>query len=141
MIRKYSLLLIAILFFVTSCKGKENELNLSAKSPAKSVIYYFHSNVRCTSCLKIEKYTKEVFEENFKDKLELRIVDVQKSENKHFITDYELYAKSVVIVKIKDGKEVSYKNLDKIWNYLRDENKFKIYVKNEIDTFLMDQGE
>ncbi len=138
---KRYLFLIMLLFLVVGCKGKEVEKLPSTEVKTKSIIYYFHSNVRCASCFKIEKYTKEVFEKNFKEKLELKSVDVYKSENKHFIADYGLYAKSVIVTKVVDGKEVGYKNLDKIWNYLSDEKQFKTYLKSEIDVFLLAEGE
>ena len=32
-------------------------------------VYYFYTNFRCTSCHKIEQYTKQAIEEYFKDEL------------------------------------------------------------------------
>ena len=105
-------------------------------------VYYFRSNFRCSNCYKIEEYTKEAMEKYFQDKLEsggivYKIVNIDKEENTHFVDDYQLYTKSVVLSKLKDGKEVEYKNLQKIWEYLNDEEKFHSYIKEEIYSFLM----
>ncbi len=35
----------------------------------KIIAYYFHGNVRCPTCHKMEQYTKEAIEKNFKDEL------------------------------------------------------------------------
>lgn len=141
MFKKGFLILVAGLFLITSCNEDKADVAEQSKALTQSTVYYFHSNARCMSCHKIENYTKEVFEENFKDKLDLKIVNIDEQANRHFINDYQLYTKSVVLVKVKEGKEVGYKNLDKVWNYFRDEKQFKKYMKNEIDTFLINQGE
>ena len=93
--------------------------------------------MRCASCYAIENYAKQVFCEDFAQGLRLEMVNVENAENRHFITDYQLYTKSIVLVKIKNGKKVAYKNLSKIWNYLGDEVKFKSYLRQEIKNFLL----
>ena len=52
--------------------------------------------------------------------------------------DYKLYTKSLVISKIKDGKEAEYKNLEKVWDYLDNKEAFYNYVKEEVTKFLKD---
>lgn len=106
--------------------------------------YYFHGTMRCTTCHKLEQYSKEAVENNFKNdlesgKLEFRVVNVDEAANKHFSKDYQLYTKSLVLSLVKDGKEVKYKNLDKIWEYVGNKQRFIEYVKQETDTFLKEQ--
>ena len=100
------------------------------------VVYYFHNNVRCSTCHKIENYTKEVFERNFKDKYTFKAVNISESENEHFINDYALYTKSVVLVQNQDGQEVKFVNLPKVWDNIRSEDSFKNYLKTEMSNFL-----
>jgi len=43
-----------------------------AKEDAKGmqvVVYYFHGTMRCPTCYKLEQYSKEAIETNFKDAL------------------------------------------------------------------------
>ena len=47
-----------------------------------------------------------------------------------------LYTKSVVLSLVKDGQEVKFKNLEQVWQLLRNKDKFYQYIKNETQGFL-----
>jgi hypothetical protein len=107
----------------------------------KVIAYYFHGNFRCPTCFKLEQYSKEAIEVNFKGelasgKLVFNVINTDERENEHFVKDYQLYTKSLVISLVKDGKEVKHKNLAKIWDYVGNKNKFYNYVTEEIKNFL-----
>ena len=107
----------------------------------KVVVCYFHGNFRCWSCHTIEEYTKQAIEEKFKEelssgKLELKIINYDKLENRHFIEDYQLHTKSVVFSLIKDDKEVKFVNLEKVWIFLRDKDKFFGYIQSNAQSYL-----
>lgn len=109
-------------------------------------VYYFRNNFRCSNCYKIEKYTSQAMEKYFQDKLDsgeivYKVINIDERENAHFADDYQLYTKSVVLSKLKDGKEVEYKNLQKIWEYINDNKKFHSYIKEEIYSFLEESKE
>ncbi|NQU95815.1 MAG: hypothetical protein HQ549_06305 [Candidatus Omnitrophica bacterium] len=109
----------------------------------KVIAYYFHGSFRCPTCRNLEQYAKEAIENNFKKELAegsliFKAVNVEEKENEHFMKDYRLYTKSLVLSLVKDDKEVKYKNLDKIWEYVRDKTKYMNYVKNEVAIFLKD---
>ncbi len=104
------------------------------------VVYYFHTNFRCTNCYNMEKWMKELMETRFKDqaaggKVALRIFNTDEKANQHFLNDYKLFTKSVVVTLVKGGKEIRYENLAKIWDYLRSKEKFQKYVGDEIDKY------
>jgi hypothetical protein len=107
----------------------------------KVIAYYFHGDFRCSNCHKIEQYSKEAIDKYFakelaSGELEYEIINIDKKGNGHFAEDYKLYTKSLVISRIKDGKEVEYKNLEKVWNYLGNKEAFYNYVKEEVAKFL-----
>ncbi|MDD5681065.1 MAG: nitrophenyl compound nitroreductase subunit ArsF family protein [Candidatus Omnitrophica bacterium] len=109
----------------------------------KIITYYFHGNVRCPTCHKMEQYTKEAIEENFKDELAngllvFKAVNVDEKENEHFISDYQLYTQSLIISYIENGKETQHKNLTKIWEYAGDKKRFFSYVTTGISGYLKD---
>ena len=113
----------------------------SFASDDKVIAYYFHSDFRCPTCHAMEKYTKEAIEGNFKNELAsgmlvFEVINVDEKGNKHFVDDYQLYTKSLVISKIVNGKEIKHKNLAKIWEYVRNRDKFLDYVTNEIKDYL-----
>jgi hypothetical protein len=117
----------------------------SATSPAslqhRIVAYYFHGDVRCVSCRKIEAYTKEAIDSAFGDalksgRLEWRVVNTDSSQNEHFLQDYQLFTKSVVVSDVRAGKETRWKNLDKVWELLGDQDKFHAYIQAELRPFV-----
>ena len=113
------------------------------KPVAKVIAYYFHGTFRCYTCTNMEKYSREAIDVNFKDalasgNLEFKAVNVEKRGNEHFVNDYQLYTKSLILSLVKDGKEIKSKNLDKIWEYSRNKQKFFDYVTSEINGFMKD---
>lgn len=102
---------------------------------------YFYTTARCPTCHKIEQLSSLAVTSNFEDELKTgkviwQAINVDEPENKHYNTDYQLYTKSLIISEVKDGKEVRWKNLEKIWTFVRDEEKFDAYVKVEINDWL-----
>jgi len=111
------------------------------KPAAKVIAYYFHGTMRCPTCHKLEQYSKEAIETNFKEaiasgKLEFKVVNVEDKGNEHFGSDYQLYTKSLILSLVKDGKEVKWKNLDKIWEYVGNKQRFLDYVKGGVTDLL-----
>jgi hypothetical protein len=89
----------------------------------------------------MEKYSKEAIDAGFKDplasgKLEFKAVNVEDRGNEHFVKDYQIYTKTLILSLVKDGKEIKWKNLDKIWEYVRNKQRFSDYVTEEIGNFL-----
>ncbi|HPM43411.1 MAG TPA: nitrophenyl compound nitroreductase subunit ArsF family protein [Candidatus Omnitrophota bacterium] len=103
--------------------------------------FYFHTNMRCATCKTIEQYTKETVEASFKDeladrKLCFRVINTEEKGNEHFMQDYQLYTKAVVLSLVKNDKEVKFTNLTKIWELTQNEDAFKKYVASEISKYL-----
>lgn len=110
-------------------------------SPGKVIAYYFHGTTRCPTCHKIERYSREAIEANFKDalasgKLELRAVNVEDRGNEHFVKDYQLYTKSLILSLVKGGKEIKSRNMDKVWEYAGNKQRFIEYVKSGVADLL-----
>lgn len=110
---------------------------------SKVVAYYFHGDFRCPTCYRLEQYSKEAIDTHFKDalssgKLEFKTVSVDEKANRHFVGDYQLYTKSLVLSLVKEGKEIKSKNLTKIWEYVGNKQKFFEYVTSEVRDFLKD---
>jgi len=71
-------------------------------------------------------------------RLTFQAVNVEEKRNGHFTKDYQLYTKSLILSLVKDGEEIKSKNLDKIWEYAQNKQKFIQYVTAEIAEFLKD---
>jgi hypothetical protein len=108
---------------------------------AKVIAYYFHGNFRCSTCQTIETYSQEAIEQYFAKELnsrtlEFKPINVEEAENRHYVQDYQLFSKSLVISLVKQGKEVTWKNLADVWKHVRDKDRFFQYVKEEVEKFL-----
>ncbi|HRY29017.1 MAG TPA: nitrophenyl compound nitroreductase subunit ArsF family protein [Elusimicrobiota bacterium] len=121
---------------------KPSTKNSPAKTePRKLIVYYFHGNARCMTCRKFETLTKELMDTRFEEevkqgRVEYRVVNVDDPGNAHFIKDYALYTKSVVLSETSDGEEITWKNLDKIWEKVRNEDAYRRYVEDEVRSYL-----
>ncbi len=105
------------------------------------VAYYFHGKVRCRTCVGMEGMTTAVLKTDFpaqlKDKsIDWRVVNYDEAANEHFIEDFKLVGPSVVLVETVGGRQVRYRNLDKIWQLAHEEDEFKQYVRVQITAFL-----
>ena len=63
-------------------------------------------------------------------------MNVESTENQHFIEDYQLRTRSVVLVELQDGKQIRWKNLEKVWQLVQDKDAFFNYIQEETGEFL-----
>ncbi len=105
------------------------------------VVYYLHMNRRCMTCEKLEAYSQEAistgFAEQLKDSIIIwRIENFEQEGNEHFVEDYQLYSQSLILSRQHDGREVQWKNLDKIWKLVGNKEQFITYVQSEVTKFI-----
>lgn len=122
-----------------SNSSKKEDIKIDLKH--NIIIYYFHTTKRCYSCKKIESLTEKAVREGFKKELSNGIliwktVNLDDEKNKHFADDYNLATKSVILAEIKNNKQIKWKNLNKVWEYLNDDNSFIKYIQKEINEYL-----
>ncbi len=122
-----------------------DEPNDSVVSPAAEhtalIVYYFHGDFRCITCNKLESYTREAVKTHFVDafaakKMVFMPINTDKPQNSHFIQDYGLVSKSVVLSEVAQGREIRFKNLDQIWQKVADKDSYLEYIRNSIAEFL-----
>lgn len=130
---------------VTSAKTAAVDTNSSGTASSENshqlVVYYFMSTYRCPSCIYIERTTKTVVENTFASQVKsgrmiFKAINIDQPENKHYDKDYKLYAQSVILSDVKDGKELRWINLDKVWKLLNNDKAFQEYIIKEINSYL-----
>ena len=109
----------------------------------KVIVYYFHGNARCVTCRTIEAYAEESVRQGFPDaiadgSLQWHAVNVEEPQNRHFIRDFQLATRTVVVAEIDDETRARFKRLDKVWMLVRDEDAFAAYVRGEVAEYLGD---
>ncbi|MCC6143433.1 MAG: hypothetical protein IT368_06475 [Candidatus Hydrogenedentes bacterium] len=104
---------------------------------ADLVVYFFDQGKDCATCENIPAYTQAVLEDSFGDALASgrivwRVVDVEAAENAHFVEDFGLFAKAIVLVRMASGRQVAWKNLDRVWDLVYDQAGFVAYIREEV---------
>ena len=59
-------------------------------------------------------------------------VNTDEKANEHFLKDYELYTKALIVSDTKDGAQLGWENLQKVWEYAGSQEKFFAYVQGEV---------
>jgi len=141
-------LAIVMLASVQYSRGAEEKVpkpvstnNSAEAKDHKVVVYYFHGNKRCHTCKRIEQLTREAVENFFNDEMstglvELKVINVDEPENKQFVKKYELFTKSVIVSDTQSGREKQWKNLQRIWELVHNDQAFKEYIRDEIKAYL-----
>ena len=97
------------------------------------VLDYFTFGKRCDTCVRMETWAREAVEAAFADELkEGRLIMRASDGDPATIQKYGLTAKSLVIRKIQDGKELSWQNLNRIWELNGDEAAYKAYIVEHV---------
>ena len=73
-------------------------------------VVYFHGKQRCATCMAIEKYAREVVNQDFAEeqksgKVVFKVVDISTAEGKKLAKDYRVTWSSLFINSRKGGKE------------------------------------
>ncbi|GAB4134328.1 MAG: hypothetical protein Kow0040_17900 [Thermogutta sp.] len=112
------------------------------KAPQDAVLVYLcHGNTRCPTCLKIEASTKDVLERMFADDIRagrviVKEVNYEQPENKDLLTKYEIIAPTVIMVQLKDGKEVTYRNIMEVWQTVHEPDAFQSLISDNLKDLL-----
>ncbi|MHB8077654.1 MAG: nitrophenyl compound nitroreductase subunit ArsF family protein [Candidatus Krumholzibacteriia bacterium] len=109
--------------------------------PDRVVVYYFHTTQRCPTCRRIEQWSdlalRTAFAAELADSsLVFLPVNTDEKGNEHFVKDYELYTKSLIVIDLKDGARQGWENLQKVWEYSGDQEKFFAYVQDGVRNHL-----
>lgn len=120
--------------------SRDEGATASTQTP-RFVVYYFHGDMRCATCRKLEAYSKEAITAGFADELErgalvFRVVNVDEERNKHFVKDFQMTNKSVVVVEYKEGEVARFENLNRIWQKVGDKDGFLEYVRTSTREFI-----
>lgn len=146
-----SLLFIAVIFsgYMMAASSNANKVASQDEVPAdnrlndgadKLEIYYFHRTQRCSTCLSVGRYTKELIQQKFADKVEQGVIDFREinidlPENAELVNKFQVGGQSLFINAIKDNQDSISQDIN-IWRLVRSESQFKSYLENKINGLL-----
>ncbi|MCC6699175.1 MAG: hypothetical protein IT365_26355 [Candidatus Hydrogenedentes bacterium] len=105
------------------------------------IVFFFDSDKECTTCSQLESYALEMIQNDFapelsSGKLRWRVINVDEPENEHYVTEYGLYSKAVVVSRIENGQEMRWENLEDIWELVYDKPAYQEYIRTNVKDFL-----
>ena len=146
----YSFLFVAIVFGgFALANSKTNILANKSESivndqPVKSAdkleVYYFHRTQRCSTCLSVGRYTKELIQQKFSTEverglIEFREINIDLPENAEIVNKFKVSGQSLYINVIKDNSDNINQDIN-IWRLAGSEGQFKDYLQNKITGLL-----
>jgi hypothetical protein len=124
--------------------SKANAATVAGKpgaAPDKIVVYYFHGNRRCPTCLGIQDNIEQAINEKFAEetaagKLSFEEINFEEEANKHFVDEYQLSFSTMIVAAQAAGKTVKWENAEKVWDYARTPPELKAYVEKTVRAYL-----
>jgi len=117
----------------------------AATAPAgrRVIVYYFHRNVRCETCNKIEAWTGQAVRQSFADALgegllEWKVLNFQASGNERYRKRFNLHTPSVIVADTLDGKTTRWQDLPDVWTLLDDRADFDSYIRDGVNRYLQE---
>ena len=136
---------VCVVFAVWPTSPSSQPKNPAAASARVRVAYMLIGAKRCDLCLKIERWTKRSVEDWQKrhpaqaDEVVFELICADEPAHKHYIKDYELAFKTVLLLE-NDGKGgvARWRNLQDVWEWVRtdDEAAFVKNVSQAIDAMM-----
>ncbi|MGA2031752.1 MAG: nitrophenyl compound nitroreductase subunit ArsF family protein [Thermoguttaceae bacterium] len=109
--------------------------------PGQVCVLCFHNTVRCSTCNKLEAYTREMLQQSFARRLadgriRWSLVDIQQPEHEHFRNDYQLVGPSIVLVAPRGAQSDRWENLADAVPLVDDKPRYVQYVREHVQAFI-----
>ena len=113
----------------------------SVTAATKLIVYYFSEGKECFTCEQIPAFTHEALTKDFAAEMSSgvivwRTIDVDEPKFLNYTAKTEIYTKSIVIARVQDGKQLDWRNLDRVWDLVYDKQGFIDYIRTELRTEL-----
>ncbi len=105
------------------------------------IVYYFHSNARCPTCMAIESQSHETLKADFaaplkEGKVVWKVLNYEQPAAKPLAEKFEILMPVVVLARMKGGKVQDWKRLDEVWGLVGDKPAFAAFLRGEIGQML-----
>lgn len=104
-------------------------------------IMYFHATQRCAGCIAIEDFTRTTLNNEFAKELKdsiivFKSIDFLEPENEKYQEQYKFDVQTLILSRVEHNKETKWLNLEKIWDYSDNYEKYRQYLVSEINKLL-----
>lgn len=125
-------------------KGSRVDLT-AATAPGgdKVIVYYMHASFRCATCNLVESMGAELVRTEFGDALKAGRVEwktVNYQDDEQIAGKYNVGGNMIIVAKIRDGKEIESRRLDRVMELAGNRDQFMTYVRGAIHELLRDDA-
>jgi hypothetical protein len=108
--------------------------------PDKVIVYYFHGERRCRTCLGIQETIARTIKDRFAAEiastaLSFQDIDYEAPGNEHFVKEFDLSFSTMVVTARKGQTLVKWENT-KVWDYAQDQPALADYTEKQIRAYL-----
>ena len=138
-----TLVILMVSLYIISCGG--NQQNTASKNtllnPSKDqtiYVYYFHTNIRCETCVAVDEHTgnylKTLFPEEIKNKqIIFQSINIEEKGHEELVKKYEVWGQTLLFIK---GDTVVDRTNDAFLNVSTNPDKWKAMVKEQVEELL-----
>lgn len=142
------LLLFALVSFTVALRDTVREFGDTPQSggaPASQkrhlAIYLLYGNAKCPTCEDIMHLTEETLQEDFaapreRGEIVFSSANVEEPGHEWYVSTFEIFSTSVVLALYDQGRLVTWKNPQEVWDLAADPAAFKTFLRREIRSLL-----
>lgn len=104
-------------------------------------LMYFHRRFRCPACEVIQNGIDEALRDHFAEQVKngavtWRVINLDDKGNEHYPETYDFFYNTLIVAEERNGKDIRYKNLQKVYEFESDIPALKEYVRKEVEEYL-----
>lgn len=127
------------------CNGQTDKAANNSSSQNTSVtadtiihVYYFHSNIRCETCVAVDENTHRLLNELFPAQMKngtivFKSINVDEKGNEALIEKYKIWGQTMLFIK---GDTVVDRTNDAFMNVLEEPDKWEDMVEDQVNRLL-----
>lgn len=101
-------------------------------------VYYFHTNIRCETCIAVDEHTENYLKVLFPKKMEnkeitFESINIEEKGHEDLVKKYQIYGQTLLFIK---GDTSIDRTNDAFMNVTTDPEKWKAQVKAQIEDLL-----
>lgn len=106
-----------------------------------TMILLFHNQMRCTMCLNMEAHIRDLLQNEYPQqvsdgRIQFSLINMNQSDYQEYVTKFELYTASVVLIQFKDKQASEIIVLRDLWKYHSEKDEFVSIVNTELEKLI-----
>ena len=131
-------LLIVACVHNDSAKAISRKSNYTSDASSPIYVYYFHTNIRCETCVQVDnnthRYLKELFPKELKvGNLVFKSINIENKDYQALVAKYKIWGQTLIFVK---GDSAIDRTNDAFMNVSSDSSKWRSMVYKQVESLL-----